>query len=56
VLRIIQELHDVGVAVGAFQQVCLRTPAHLADQAKGFYGHEGDDSVRAQRRESGTLG
>ncbi len=39
-LRIIEKLDHVEVAVVAFQQMRLRAPAHLPDQACGFDQHQ----------------
>jgi hypothetical protein len=39
VLRVVVELDDVGMAVGSFHQVCLRSSAHLADEAASGNRH-----------------
>ena len=39
VLRIVQELDHVEVAVGGFKEVRLRSAAHLADQPAGINRH-----------------
>ena len=39
-LRIVDEFHDVSMAVGGFEQMSLRSAAHLADQPAGVGGHE----------------
>jgi hypothetical protein len=39
VLRIIEELDDVEVAIVAFEQVGLRATAHFPDEAGGVDGH-----------------
>jgi hypothetical protein len=39
VLRIIEELDDVEVAIVAFEQVGLRSAAHFPDEAGGVDGH-----------------
>ena len=39
-LGIIEELDDVKVAVGGFDELRLRPAAHFSDQAAGIYGHE----------------
>ena len=40
VLGVVEELDHIGVAVGAFQQVCLRASAHFANEANGVHWHE----------------
>jgi len=39
VLRVIEELNHVTVAVRRFNQVCLRPAAHLADEAARINRH-----------------
>jgi len=37
-LRIVDELHHVSVAVGRFEQVCLRSAAHFSNQTAASVG------------------
>ena len=39
VLGIVEELDHVGMPVRGFDQMCLRAPAHLPDQAARVDGH-----------------
>ena len=48
VLRIVEKLHNVEVRVTGFDQMRLRSAAHLADQAAGVDWHAG--SIRVAQR------